>query len=203
MAHSHHHHREHQVSHRRVHKILEEHGSDAKHHHSGPHSHAFSKVTSKTAAENHDKYACGGSAPKRYARGGKVKHGKSGHQTNIAIITPHHPAGGPSTPPIAAGPTGGPPLGGPPPLPMGAGPGGPPMMPPPGGPPGMPRARGGRIGKKGGGPIDGESTREDIKKWEKRDKANSYARGGGLPTAGAATGVGRLESAEMMKRHKK
>jgi len=156
MAHPHHMHREHQVSHRRVDKILEEHGPEAKTHAKG---NAFSKVTSKTAAENHDRYACGGSAPKRFARGGKVKHGK-GHQTNVAIVMPHHPASGP-TPPMAAGQPGGlppsPMAGGPPPLPMGAGP---PGMPPPGGPPGMPmRARGGAIKKAKGGGIDGELDR--------------------------------------------
>lgn len=192
MAHSHHMHREHQVSHRRVSKILEEHGSEAKMHSKSP---AFSKVTSKSAAEAHDKLACGGAAPKRFARGGKVKHGK-GHQTNIAIVVPHHPA----TPP-GAGPTGGPPPGGPPPL--GGAPGGPPgmppgMAPPPGGPPGMPpgmpmRARGGGVKKAGGGSIDGESTKGDIAKWGARAAKNSYFRGG------AATGVGREEKAARMK----
>jgi len=179
-------HREHQVSHRRVNKILEEHGPEAKMHAKG---HAFSKVTSKTAAENHDNYCSGGSAPQRYARGGKVKHGK-GHQTNIAIVMPHHPAG--MTPPTA-GPTGGPPPGGPPPL-AGGPPGMPPGMPPPGagGPPGMPpgmpmRARGGRT-------IGGDATKANIKAWSKRASDNSYARGG--MTAGALSGEGRLQKAK-------
>lgn len=200
MAHPYHMHREHQVEHRRIHKILEEHGPESKTHSK---SHAFSKVTSKSAAEAHDKMACGGSTPKRYARGGKVKHGK-GHQTNIAIVVPHHP-GATGTPP-GAGPTGGPPPGGPPLLPPpGAGPGGPPGMPPPGGPPGMPppgmpmRAKGGRIAKARGGGIDGESTKANINAWANRASKNSYKRGGRLPDAGAATGVARLEQAGKKK----
>ncbi len=194
MAHPHHMHREHQVSHRRVDKILEEHGPEAKTHAKG---HAFSKVTSKTAAENHDRYACGGSAPKRFARGGKVKHGK-GHQTNVAIVMPHHPASGP-TPPMAAGQPGGlppsPMAGGPPPLPMGAGPPGMPPGMPPGGPPMPMRARGGAIRKAKGGGIDGEATKANIGKWGKRAASNSFARGGKLPEAGALSGEGRLDKA--------
>ena len=175
--HSHHHHREHQVSHRRVHKILEGHGHEAKHHHSGPHSHSFSKVTSKSAAEHHDKVH-GHKAPKRYAKGGRVKgHGK--HQTNIAIVVPHHsPATPPTVTPNGAGPTA------PPPLPMG---GGAPLPPPGPGGPGMPmpmRARGGRTGH-----IDGDASPGNLKKWAARASANSYFRGG------AATGVGREEKA--------
>ena len=74
-------------------------------------------------------------------------------------------------------------------------PGGPPGMPPPGGMPGMPRARGGRT-------IGGEATKGNIEKWSARASKNSFARGGGLPKAGAATGVGRLEEANMVKRKK-
>ena len=73
MAHSHHHHREHQVSHRRVHKILEHEPAGAKMH---SHSHAFSKVTSKSAAESHDTHIKGHKSPKRYAKGGRVKEVK-------------------------------------------------------------------------------------------------------------------------------
>jgi hypothetical protein len=186
MAHSHHLHREHQVSHRRVHHILKEEPAGAKEHNK---SHAFSKVTSKSAAQSHDAtYACGGKTPKRFARGGKVK-GK-GHQTNIAIVVPHHGAAAPAP----GGPAGmpPPPMGGPP----GGAPGGPPMPPPgaggppPGMPPGMPmRKSGGRV-------IDGESTKGNIEQWSKRASTNSYFRGG------AASGVGREEKAEHQKRRK-
>lgn len=210
MAHSHHMHREHQVSHRRVHKILEHEPAGAKQHN---HSHAFSKVTSKTAAEHHDSKVAGHKGAKRYARGGKVhsdeaedkklikkmmhehdagKYARGGKvkpaQTNIAIVMPgaNKPQGMPM--PIPAGPPPGPP------------PGGPPPMPPPGagGGPGMPpmRARGGKV-------IDGESSKSDIKSWGKRAKSNSYARGGRLPDAGAASGVGREEKAHMHKGKRK
>jgi hypothetical protein len=182
-------HREHQVAHRRVKPMLaDEPGATSK-----ATGRAFTAVTSKSAAQRHDdgiggvkgnkRFACGGKVKDDgYARGGKVK-GK-GHQTNIAIVMPHHPAP-PAGPP--AGPPGGPPMGGP-----GLPPGGPPGMPPgmpPGGPPGMPmRARGGK--------IDGESTKGNIKQWAARASKNSYFRGG------AATGVGREEKAEHIKRRK-
>lgn len=173
MAHPHHLHREHQVSHRRVHHILKDEPESQKEHFK---SHAFSKVTSKTAAEHHDDVA-GAKRPKRYARGGKVKG--NGPTTNIIIAS--KPAGG-TTPPVIAPPAAGP------------GPGGPPMPPgppPPGAggpPPGMPmRARGGKV-------IEGASTKADIKKWSKRASENSYFRGG------AATGVGREEKANRARR---
>jgi hypothetical protein len=260
MTHPYHMHREHQVEHRRIHKILEEAPAEHKKH---SHSKAFSKVTSKSAAMAHDGMACGGTAsPKRYAKGGrvkkaeggptsppggnppprpsgdtkeigdafssmmgskstmarrpgkaaggavgsfakggKVKHGgkKAGHQTNIAIVMPHHPA---AATPMPAGPPGGPAgamPGGPPPLPPG-GPGGAPPgpgpgMPPPGGMPGMPRARGGKAY------IAGEASKAaNIGKWSARAHANSYARGGGLPDAGAASGVGREEKAGVRRK---
>lgn len=175
MAHPHHHHREHQVSHRRVHHILKGEPDGAKHHF---HSHAFSKVTSKTAAEHHDGHVAGKKAPKRYARGGRTKHGA---QTNIAIVVP---GGNRSQAPLPGGPAGPampPPMAGPAP-----GPGGMPMP--------APRARGGRTGH-----IDGESTEANIKSWGKRASKNSFARGGVTMKAGASTGVGRLEQFEHMK----
>lgn len=177
MAHSHHMHREHQVSHRRVGEILKGEPEGAKKHSK---SHAFSRVTSKTAAQAHDASVAGKSAPKRYARGGHVK-GHKGHQTNIAIVMPKGGAApeGPGGPPM--------PMAGAPGLPP---PGGAPGLPPGMPPPGMPmRARGGRTKN-----IDGESTKADIKKWGKRAEDNSYMRGG------AASGVGREEKAANMKR---
>lgn len=85
MAHSHHAHREHQVSHRRVANLLKGHPEGAMQHNK---SNAFSKVTSKSAAQNHDDYACGGStAPKRFARGGKVKKADGGTADQVARDT--------------------------------------------------------------------------------------------------------------------
>jgi hypothetical protein len=186
--HSHHHHREHQVGHRRVNHILKGEPAGAKHHSKSP---AFSKVTSKRAAERHDDVH-GHKVPKRYARGGRTK-GHKGQQTNIAIVMPHKGQGAPGglpMPPGAAGlPGGAPPLpGGPPGMPPGMPPGGPPM-----------RARGGRTKEPH---IDGEATAGNLKGWAKRAGSNSYARGGKAMTAGAATGVGRLEEAALVRRKK-
>jgi hypothetical protein len=260
MAHPHHLHREHQVSHRRVHHILKGEPAGAKEHSK---RHAFSKVTSKTGAEHHDAFVAGMSSPKRYARGGKVK-GKKGHQTNIAIVMPHHPPAAPAGPipgPGAPPPGGAPPMMAKPPMagPPGAPPGMPPGMPPPPmrkhggrvkkagggaaddevvrrvesaaasalnrgamnrygergdkpdsrsptGPMTRDRSRGGRA-KAGGGAMDGESTKGNIKKWGKEASDNSYAKGGFvkpkvIDRGGAASGVGREEKAEHM-RHRK
>lgn len=163
-----HHHRDYQRGHRRVGEVLKGHPEGATKHADGG---AFSRVTSKTAAEQHDAKVSGKKGPKRYARGGKVKH----HQTNIAIVVPHRPATDAAVTPPSAGPTAGPPV------PMG-GPAPSPMMPPP-----LARARGGRA-------IDGEATPADIKAWGKRAAKNSFFRGG------AASGVGREEKAAHMKR---
>jgi hypothetical protein len=189
MAHPYHQHREHQVGHRRVGDvILKKEPAGSKEH---AKSHAFSKVTSKSAAVSHDKVT-GHSAPKRYARGGKVKKGGKGHQTNIAIVMPHKevpPAAGP----IPGGPPAGPGAAGPALPPAMAKPpmAGPPGMPPGGAPPpGMPmRKAGGRIKN-----IDGEATEANIGKWSGRAAKNSFMRGG------AATGVGREEKAAKAKR---
>ena len=193
MAHSHHMHREHQVSHRRVDHILKHEPEGAKEH---AHRPAFSKVTSKTAAVHHGSKVSGDAAPKRFARGGKVK-GHKGHQTNI-IVVPHHqaaPSAGPMAAPAGPPPPGAglpprPPMGGPPGAPPGMPPGGPPGMPPGMPPPGM-RARGGRTGH-----IDGEATKGNIAKWSKHASKNSYY------TGGAATGVGREEKAHRRARGK-
>src|SRR6267378_2079993 len=135
-------HREQQVAHRRVGTILNGSPAGAEKHAKG---HAFSKLTSKSAASR-DNDIAGNKSSQRFARGGRVK--KGGGNTNIAIVLPK--GGGPAPGGPAAGPLpmAGP--GGPPPPPMG----GPPGMPPgpPGMPPGMPmRARGGRIKKAEGG----------------------------------------------------
>lgn len=160
-------HREQQVAHRRVNTILSGSPSGAKKH---AHGHAFSKITSKSAAARDDDIAGKKSKPGRYARGGKVKGGN----TTVNIVIP----GGGQKPPMPP-PMAGPPMP-PPPMPMGG--------PPPGPPPGMPmRASGGRI--KGGG-----MEKAMIKKSAARAKANSFMRGG------AATGVGREEKAARAKR---
>lgn len=161
-------HREQQVAHRRVDTILKGSPAGATKHAQG---HAFSKVTSKSAAVRDDDIKGSRSKPQRYARGGKVKG-----NTTVNIVIP---GGGMPKPPMP-GPMAGPPPPG----------GGPPMMPPPpmggpppGGPPGMPmRASGGRI--KGGG-----MEKAQVKQSTARAKANSYL------TGGAITGVGRLQKA--------
>ncbi len=56
------------------------------------------------------------------------------------------------------------------------------------------RARGGKVG--------GDASSGNLKGWAKRASKNSYARGGGLPTAGADTGVGRLQQAHIEKKRK-
>lgn len=188
--HSHHHHREHQVSHRRVHHVLKHEPAGAKEHN---HSHAFSKVTSKTAAEHHDGHVAGKRAPKRYARGGKVK-GHKGHQTNIAIVNPPAKT---AAPPMPAGPM---PAAGVPARPMPPPGAAPPMAGPPPGPGGPmpmpPRARGGKVCSDGA-----SSSKANLDAWASRASKNSYARGGSIKmTAGAATGVGREEQAHHMKK---
>lgn len=127
-------HREQQVAHRRVGTILGGSPPGAMKSVQGP---AFSKITSKSAAMRDDDIRGPGSAPDRFARGGKVKG-----NTTVNIVIPGGGAGAPPKPPMPMpGPMAGPPPGGPPPMPP------PPMGgPPPGMPPGMPmRAKGGRI----------------------------------------------------------
>ncbi len=175
MAHPYAAHAEHKKGHERVKHIMKSGGaahSDAA---------ADKKLFSKLIAE-HEKGEAkveGRKGPSRFARGGKVHKGKN--QTNIAIVVPQKsesPASGPQAGPVP--PTAGP-AAMPPPMPPGAG--GPPGMPPP-----PMRASGGRVG--------GDSSKENLKGWSDRAKANSYARGGRLPTAGAESGVGRLQKAK-------
>lgn len=189
-------HREQQVAHRRVDTILSGSPSGAKKHMA---NHAYSQITSKSAAVRDDDIG-GSRASNRFARGGKVgKHGGKGNHTAVNIVIP----GGGAKPPMPMGPPGGPPPGGPPMMaphpPMGGPPGMPPGGPPPGMPPGGPppgmpmRAAGGRIRNAG-------MEKAMVEKSASRAKKNSYASGGGLPTAGMATGVGRKQLAAMQKR---
>lgn len=173
-------HREQQVAHRRVDTILKGSPAGAKSHMQG---HAYSQITSKSAAVRDDEISGSRSKPGRFARGGKVKGGNT--TVNIVIPGGGAGAGGPPKPLM-------PPMGGAPPMPLPPPPGPPPGMgPPPGGPPGMPmRAAGGRVGKAGGGGLE----YAQIKASAKRAKTNSYMRGG------AATGVGREEKAAKAKR---
>lgn len=174
-------HREQQVAHRRVGKILQGSPAGADSAMAGP---AFSKITSKTAAENDDGIA-GRSGSNRFARGGKVK---GGNTTNIIIAgggnkPPAPPMPMPMLPP--GPPPGGPPPGGPPPM---GGPGGP----PPGAPPMPMRASGGR--------VSGQPTEAALNAWSKVAAKNSYAKGGATKmTAGALSGVGRLQKAGMKR----
>lgn len=135
-----------------------------------------------------------GGAVKR-ANGGRAKK-KGGTNVNV-IVAPQGGATPPMPPPVIAGPPPAMPM--PPKPPMGAPglpPGGGPIMPPPPGlpPPGMvaPRARGGR--------IDGDEPQGDAvtaRTLKNEGLVRGRAKGGHLPhhhmTAGAATGVGRLQ----------
>lgn len=177
-------HREHQVGHRRVDKLLKDHPPGATQHAQG---HAYSKITSKSAAVRDDDIKGARVKAGKYARGGKVKGGTT---VNIVI-----PGGGAPKPPLPLpGPMAGPPPGGPP---MGPPPGGPPPMmgPPPGGPPGMPmRANGGRISKGTitSSPASANLNKAQIKQMAARARANSFI---GKQSGGAITGIGRLEKA--------
>lgn len=195
MGHPYSEHHEHTKSKSRVHHILRHEPSDMARHVDET---AYSRINSKSEAVAHEHKASGHKAPKRYARGGKVGGHKGGHQTNIAIVMPHRsspqpgggaPAGGGGLPPAPPAPM----------MPMPPpGAGGPPGAGPPGA--GMPpmRASGGRVKE-----IGGIANSANIKKWVARASANSYARGGAAKmTGGAATGVGRLEQFEAMKKKK-
>ncbi len=172
MAHPYKQYHEDKVAHRRVSKILSSGDTSAAHEVTKdiyPGIHGGGHAGSATKVPGKKK-------PGRFARGGKVK----GHRTNIAIVVPQK-----ASPPTPAGPQAG---AAPPPMAAPA-----PPMPPPGGPPGMPpgmpmRARGGKVA--------GEATKGNVKAWGKRATKNSMARGGALPTAGAESGVGRLQKAK-------
>lgn len=168
-----HQHGEHKKGHERVKHILKSGGA------AHPDAAADKKLFSNLIAE-HDRGESkveGGKGRSRFARGGRTKH--KGSQTNIAIVVPQKGASSGSDGP-QAGPVS-PPMAGPaPPMPM-----------PPGGPPGMPpppmRASGGRVG--------GDSSKANLDGWSARAAKNSYARGGRM-TAGAESGVGRLQKAK-------
>jgi hypothetical protein len=171
------------------------------------------------ARQEHDALAEGGKSPKRFAKGGKVK---PSHQTNIVVVAGRHPPG-------AAMGAGAPQMAGPPGMPPGAPPPG--MMPgaPPGMMP--MRKSGGRIKKADGGDTGGMSDVQPLQitpqiraRMERRlqnaegdeevqrvikdaarygvDWSNyGRARGGRLPSAGAGSGIARIEKAEWSKRH--
>ncbi len=179
MAHPYAKHSEMATKNARVHRMMKSGGVPA----GGHADEAADRQLFKSMMREHMNKVPGKKAAGRFARGGKVKEGSN---TNIIVVPPR------STSPAAAGPqAGGPP---PPPMPPASGPPAPPMGPMgPGGPggamPPMPmRARGGKV--KGGDASAGNLT-----KWSGRARANSYARGGRLPTAGAETGEGRLQKA--------
>lgn len=156
-------HREQQVAHRRVNTVLKGEPAGAKQHAAGS---AFSKVTSKSAAQSHDDTVRGSRGAKRFARGGKVKG-----DTNITIVVP---GGGkppmdspPIVPPIPMPPPGGPPMAGPP------------GMPPGGPPPGMPmRASGGRVNSEA---------------WGRSTAKERYARGGAATGVGREEKAARMK----------
>ena len=164
-----------------------------------------------------DEHAHGGRSKARadkYARGGHVKgKDKSPKNVTINITQPSHgaDAGRPPIPPPM--PPAGPPSGGAPPMPPGGGV--PPMGGAPGGMPGgapgaNPLAQLGKgMGFKRGGKVPhankaqpGDS-RYDLSHWRDyaaKDRPKRASGGGIKMTAGAMSGVGRLEQAEHEKR---
>jgi hypothetical protein len=132
----------------------------------------------RSLRDEDDLRAEGGRTKHRYAKGGKVRH-----QTNIAIVVPHHkPALGPQdaagmmAPPMAPGAA----------PPMGAAP----TMGAPG--PGLPP----RPFRKGGRVVIGEDPREDVSEYR---QARPRASGGRLPDAGSLSGVGRKAKAKLYR----
>ena len=168
MAHSHHAHREHVASHKRVSHILKGHKRGGKAHGDEKEDRALFKKMMKEheAGETKAEGKKSGGRLDKYARGGKTKD-KKGTHINIAVVNPHKDAA-----------PGVPPAGGPPGLPPGLPPGGPPGL-PPGGPPGMPP----------GMPPPGMKPPGMMKKG-----GRVFKRGGKVPmTAGSLSGEGRLE----------
>lgn len=177
MAHPYSQHAEQKKSRQRVGHIMKSGGVAAKHDDVAADKALFHQMMAQH--ERAEMKMEGKKAPSRYARGGKVKSPR----TNISIVVPQR-----SSPPVAVGPQAG--AAGPPPMAAPA----PPMGGPMGPMPPMPmRARGGKV-------IGGEASAGNLKKWAAHAAKNSYAAGGRLPTAGAETGVGRLQKARAKKR---
>lgn len=143
MAHSHHEHRAHHVSRKRVHHVMKS-GGHAHHADEAADKKLFHHMIKAHAKQEHGVHGLkrGGRLDK-YARGGAAKDKKHHTQVNIAVVAPHGKdqagaaSGGLPMPPPR--PPAGLPPGGPP--PMGMPPGGPPpgMMPKP------PMKRGGTV----------------------------------------------------------
>lgn len=165
-SHSHHAHREHVASHKRVSHILKGHKKGGKVHSDEKEDRALFKkmIAQHEAGETKAEGKKSGGRLDKYARGGKTK-GKHGNHVNIAIVNPGKDQAGAMPPPGGMPmPPPKPPMM-PPPMPPGGPMGGPPGMPPGMKPPGMMK-RGGR----------------------------TYARGGKVHmTAGADSGVGRKQ----------
>lgn len=131
--------------------------------------------------------------------GGRTK--SKGATTVNVIIAPQGGAegvgaGGLGIHPQLAAAIAKPPMAGPPAAPPQ---GAPPMMPPQGGPPMPMRAKGGRVAK-----LDAdEDTRDLVADTLREEGLIRRARGGGIHmTAGAATGIGRLEKMGIKVRHR-
>jgi len=207
-------HSEHHKSRHRVGHIMRS-GGAAKHDDVAADKKLFAKLIAQHDRQEGERVG-GRVKAKRFARGGKVRHGKGKHQTNIAIVVPHR-----SPPPTGAGPQAGagagppampaPAPGG---LPPGGPGGGPPagIIPPPaGGAPGMPpMRRGGRIHKADGGGTKDKSDASSLAESAAKGGSNllgvlasgvpgSHKRGGKVP--GDATKANIAKSAARARKH--